>query len=346
MRLSRLQAFGSLVLAAILSAPAYATTQPANSALPGTVNYVEGQVSAGSQALDAKSIGSITLQTGESLTTQNGKVEMLLTPGVFLRLDDNSSAKMLSPSLTYTEVGLNRGRALVEVAEIHPQNDLRIQEDGATTQLLKSGIYDFDADHDQVRVYDGKAVVQDGDREVTVKGGHEVTLNAPGKLRAAKFDKNAFAGDDLYRWSSLRSSYLAEANVDAARTYLVDGWYGPGWFGAGWYWDPWFGAYTFIPGDGIFYSPFGWGFYSPFFAYRAPIFWGGRYYHAFGPGYRPGFVAHGYVGGMSSHAFHGTMARPAAPARGFGAVGGGFHGGFAGGGFHGGGFHGGFGGRR
>ena len=52
----------------------------------------------------------------------------------------------------------------------------------------------------------------------------------------------------------------AEADADTARLY-VNG--GPGWYGAGWYWDPWFSAYTFIPGAGIFYSPFGWGFYSP-----------------------------------------------------------------------------------
>ena len=42
-------------------------------------------------------------------------------------------------------------------------------------------------------------------------------------------------------------------------------------------WDPWFSCYTFIPGDGIFYSPFGWGFYSPWWAYQAPIYFGGRY---------------------------------------------------------------------
>jgi hypothetical protein len=60
----------------------------------------------------------------------------------------------------------------------------------------------------------------------------------------------------------LRSGYLAEANVDAASIYLADGWgpWGYGWWGADWYWDPWFDAFTFIPGDGIFFSPFGWDF--------------------------------------------------------------------------------------
>ncbi|HTR64705.1 MAG TPA: FecR domain-containing protein [Terriglobales bacterium] len=330
MKLSRLQALGSLVLAAILSVPgALADTRGANSPLPGTLNYVEGQATIGDQTLGSNSIGSTTLQTGQSIATDNGKAEVLLTPGVFLRLDDNSSAKMLSPSITYTEVGLQKGRAMVEVAEIHPENDLRIRVDGATTQLLKKGIYSFDANQGVVRVFDGEARVQDGDSTVKVKGGHELALNETGKLKAEKFDKDAYTSDDLYRWSSLRSSYLAEANADAARTYFVNGWYGPGWYGTGWYWDPWFSAYTFIPADGIFYSPFGWGFYSPLVVYRSPFLYGGHYYHNFGPYYRPGVIAHGYVGPRAGHGFRAVPPpRTMAPqARGFGFHSD-FHGGF------------------
>ena len=35
--------------------------------------------------------------------------------------------------------------------------------------------------------------------------------------------------------------------------------------------------YTFLPADGIFYSPFGWGFYSPIYVYRSPFFFYGYY---------------------------------------------------------------------
>ena len=42
--------------------------------------------------------------------------------------------------------------------------------------------------------------------------------------------------------------------------------------GLGWYWDPWLGAYTFVPAGGVFYGPFGWGFYSPIAVYRSPFF--------------------------------------------------------------------------
>jgi hypothetical protein len=120
-------------------------------------------------------------------------------------------------------------------------------------------------------------------------------FNAAGNLKTKEFHKKQFEQTDLYRWSSLRSSYLAEANVDEARYYMnsgYNGYYGPGWIGAGWYWDPWFGAYTFIPGNGIFYSPFGWGFFAPPVVFRAPIFFvGPPVVHRFSPNFRPPVVA-------------------------------------------------------
>jgi hypothetical protein len=229
----------------------------------------------GAQSLASKSVGSTRLEPGQSITTRHGKTEILLTPGVFLRLGERSSAEMISPSLTNTKVALQQGEALMEVDEIHPQNNIRVAQEGATAQLLKTGLYDFDATHRMIRVIDGQAVVRENDRDVTVKGGHELALDTGGKRKAEKFDKKDFEAGDLYRWSSLRSEYLAEANVDAARIYYANGWYGPGWLGAGWYWDPWFGAFTFIPAGGIFYCPFGWQFYSPLWVSQSPLFHGG-----------------------------------------------------------------------
>ena len=335
MRKLKGKAIGGIFLTALLSAPAWG----ASVGHPGTLNYVEGHAFVGKQVLDAKSVGSPELEPGQALNTGVGKVELLLTPGVFFRLGDNSSVKMISPSLIDTVMELVQGRATVEVTDIHSENNLRIIEDGRSTKLRKNGLYDFDADHEQVRVFEGEAVVQDGNREVKVKRGHEVDFTDGAALKAKKFDKQNYEDAELYRWTSLRSSYLAEANADAARTYVVGG---MGWYGDGWYWDPWFSAYTFIPGDGIFYSPFGWGFYSPGFAYAAPFFYGGRYdhhfgydYHAWGPGRHYGSPrgygrgAHGAAGPQGGYGSHGGARAP-------GFAGGGFHGG---GGVHGGGRH-------
>ena len=326
MQLSRLNWLACFILAAILYAPAWGATP----ALPGTLNYVEGQATAGTQTLNAKSVGSVTLQPNETLTTETGKAEILMTPGVFFRVGDNSSATLVSPSLTNTEVSLSKGQAMVEVSEIYKDNLLRVQEDGATTQLLKAGLYGFDANNSDVLVIKGEALVQDGDRYIKVKGGHELDLNDTANLKTHKFNKSAYEASDLYRFSNLRSQYLAEANMDAAGLYLGGG---PGWYGAGWYWDPFFTSYTWIPGDGMFFSPFGWGFYSPWYLPYGPGFYGhygywGRARPYYGGGYagRPGYAGHSGYGAPRMGGGY-RSAPSLGMSHGFGVMGGGFHGG-------------------
>lgn len=313
---------------ATLCAP-IALAQSANPAGPGTINYVEGAASIAGQPISNRSVGSVELQQGQMLQTGNGKVEMLLTPGVFLRLDENSAVKMISPGLTNTQVELDRGRAAVEVDEIHRQNNLQVLESNADTYLVKKGLYEFDSADGLVRVFKGQAEVVEGlndnAKPIKVKGDHQL-LVADASLKPADFSPKSVE-DDLYNWSSLRSEYLAEANTNLAPEY--EGYAG---FAPGWYWDPAMWGYTWLPGDGMFWSPFGWGFYSPVYLYNyGPIFRG--------PGLR---WNHGYHGGYAGHivppprfdTFHGE---------GGGIHAGGFHGGF-GGGFHGpvgGGFHGG-----
>jgi hypothetical protein len=331
MRLSGIKLIASFFLAAVLSAPAWGATP----ALPGTVNYVEGQASIGDEVLNSKSVGSVDLAVGQTLTTGTGKAEVLMTPGVFFRLGDNSAATLVSPSLTDTELALGKGQAMVEVDDIHKDNLLRVQQDGASTQLLKTGIYGFDATNGKVRVFKGEALVQDGDRQVTLKAGHELTLNANsgGNLKTAKFDKAEYQETDLYRFSNLRSQYTAEANVNAASLYWPGG---PGWVGAGWYWDPAFYGYTWIPGDGFFTGPFGWGFYSPLWVSYSPYYRG--YPYGYVRGGRPyvtgrSAVRPGYVGNVRG--FRGPSSAGGGASH-LGVTGGGFHGGgfSGGGGFH------------
>jgi hypothetical protein len=283
---------------------------------PGSINYVEGQASVDGQPLNSDSPGQAELGAGQTLTTGNGRVEVLLTPGVFLRVDNNSSVRMVSPDLANTEVELDRGRAMVEATDIHKENNIRVDENGASAKILKNGLYDFDFAHNQIRTYKGKLQVNEADRKVDVGDDREVTLNAGTKLSAHDFNDKQ-TEDDFYRWSGLRSGYLAEANVDAARTYVNGG----GWYGPGWYWDPWYASYTFIPGgNGIYYSPFGWGFYSPFAVWGSPFYYYGGVgvYHRFGDYHGP--YGHGFV---PQGGFH----RPVGPTAGFrGGISRGFHG--------------------
>jgi hypothetical protein len=312
MKLSWLKAVGGFFLAALLSAPAFS----ANTAIPGTLNFIEGQASIQDQSLSSNSVGMAQVLPGQTIATQDGRAELLLTPGVFLRLDNNSAVKMISPSITNTKVQLEKGRAEIEVAELHKQNDLQVMLNDNTARLVKTGLYGFTASPDVVQVFKGEAHVIDGDNTIKVKGEHQLNLDQQRKLKAERFDKKT-AEDDFYNWSSLRSEYLSQASANAAHVYLGNGWTGPGW-----YWDPWFAGYTFIPGAGFLYSPFGpWGFYSPGFIY------------SYGPIYRGPVIVHrpfpGHPVAGHPRPLTGFRGVPASP---------GFRGGHMGG-FHGSGFH-------
>lgn len=293
---------------AALCVPAFG----ANPARPGTVNYVEGAVFLDGSPLNQKEVGTLEMNPGDVLRTGVGKAEVLLTPGVFLRLDDHSAVRMISPDITPTQVAVERGRASVEVDEIYQQNTLQIMDAGVTTQLVKTGYYEFDANQPEVQVFHGEAEVEVGDgRWRKVKDHHEMALAAGHRRKPENFVARGY-GDDLYNWSSLRSQYLAEANNQIAPEYMDAGFY------PGWYWDPYGWDYTFIGMD-PFMSPFGWGFY-PWGGWGGWGYWGGFYGRGFyGPGFYRGNAGHGFAGG--GHA----------------VIGGGFRGGFAGGGFHGGG---------
>jgi len=358
MRASGWKFMAPLVVAAMLALPGFAApTLPASTGMRapaqvGTINYVEGQATLNGQPISQSAVGTM-MTAGQTLATQNGKAELLLTPGVVLRLDSGSALQLDSSDLANTVVSLVQGRAIIEADDVLQANNIVINENGYPIRIVKKGLYEFDATAGQALVFDGQADLQNGKKTVEIHGGHQALL-AQAKIKVKGFDKKAYEQSDFYRWASLRSSYLAEANATTAREYMNGG---PGWYGPGWYWSPWYDAYTWIPGDGIFWDPFGWGFFSPWFVGYAPFYgygfggYGFYGYHHFGPGYHPGFVAgRGFVGSRNFAGARGFGGGPAMAGRG-GFVGGGFHGGFAGGGFHGGfaggGFHGGgFGGGR
>src|SRR5579885_2074202 len=124
---------------------------------PGTLNYFEGRASIDGQHLTSKAPGSTSLSPNQVLSTENGKAEVLLIPGTYLRLGDDTSIRMVSPSITDTRFEVQHGEAMLEVDEFHKQNNITVMQNGGTAQIQQKGLYRFNADHDSVAVYDGKA---------------------------------------------------------------------------------------------------------------------------------------------------------------------------------------------
>ncbi len=282
------------VTAGLFVAALYAMPQAYTiSARPGVINYIEGTAAMNGKRISGKVTGRTFLATNDTLSTENGKAEVLLTPGVFLRVGADSEIRMISPSLTKTVVEVVKGEAFVEAADLVKENDIEVLDHGATTKLLKPGLYDFTAtDQPVAAVILGKAEVEMGDRKVNLGKNHQTVLDS--ELKAEKFDsKKQSNTDDLYAWSKVRDEYEAASSFSTAKTALLSSTNGGGWgsgygygsfgygsgygmgygmgYGPGWAWNPAFSSWGWLPGDGAFFSPFGYGYFSPGVVAYAPV---------------------------------------------------------------------------
>jgi hypothetical protein len=234
---------------------------------------VEGKVLLNDQEISPKFGEFPGMDNGAILrTTGEGRAEILLSPGVILRVGESSSVRMVANSLVDTRVELRTGKAVLECAEILKGNDVTLLVGGKSVSFARNGIYEAAAEPPSVRVYKGEATVLTGGKPMIVKRGHEALLGDV--VTAQQFDDNAT--DDLYNWSSRRSGYLALANVSTASSMSS----GYGYGGGGWMWNPWMGMFTMVPGSGMLWSPFGYGFYSPYnvgWAYPYNYGYGGSY---------------------------------------------------------------------
>lgn len=291
--------------------PLGANSQGRKTAYPGAVNYVEGHALLNGEPLTSGAVGAAAVGPNQAIATTDGYVEVLLTPGAFLRIGHDSEARFISTGLAGVNVELTQGSAMVEVADIVKGTTLHFAVNGTPVQIEKKGLYAFNASEGSIRVLDGRADIQQSERTVTLKKGDELAT-ASGNGRKHDFDLKAEEKQPLYVWSRVRSQDEAQANLHTANLIVAGG----SWYGPGWYWDPLWASYAFMPGAGILYSPFGWGYYSPAF-YGG--FWSAGFYPRYGyfgrPGYYRGFAG-GHVAGVG--AMH--------TAAGFRA-GGGFHGG-------------------
>lgn len=249
----------------LLTAAAVATADM-RAPLPGAVNDVEGQATLNGEDLSASSAGQAAVAANQVLDTGHGKVELLLAPGVFLRVGDGSELRMISPYAPKVALELVKGGAILEVDQFSKGITFSFLMDGATANIAKPGLYLLAADQRSVGVLAGEAAVYQGNSHLTLKTGRGVFLLAGQRLKSQDLDPYAIQNEPLYIWSRLRSGYMAQANIDADQAILAAG----GTYDAEWFWDTSFDCYAFLPLSGIEYSPFGWGFSSPGVVGKAP----------------------------------------------------------------------------
>ena len=280
-------ALGVAALSGTTSFPASA--QSVISAKSGIIHYVEGRVFLNNELIEGKFGTFPDVKENQQVRTEQGRVEILLTPGVFLRLGENSSIRMITNRLIDTRVDFLSGEALVEADEILKDNGITIVYKNYSVQLAKRGVYRFDSEAPNLRVHEGEALVQLDGKTQGVKDGHAMTMD--GGLQLASFDKKKDV-DDLYLWGAHRSEYISMANVSAAKTVADSGSY---WGASNWYFNPFYNMYMFLPGFGYglgygagsYYNPFGYTFWNPYNVYgfiNTLPYYGGYYPYTPGTG--------------------------------------------------------------
>ena len=113
----------TLLAAVALAIPAMG--QSVISTHSGLIYYFDGAAYVDNQPLESHMGEFQSVPQGAQLRTGQGHAEVLLTPGVFLRLGDNSAIRMLSNDLADTRVELQTGSAIVDSSEPIPAQPSR-----------------------------------------------------------------------------------------------------------------------------------------------------------------------------------------------------------------------------
>jgi FecR-like protein len=204
----------AVVLLVVLAASFQAFAQTVISTHSGTVYFFEGSVWLGDQRLEQKFGKFPTIGEGGELRTQDGRAEVLLTPGVFLRMGENSRVRLVSSNLADTRVELLDGSAVIEAKDPSADTSATVSYKGWQIKVPERGIYRIDTVPPQVKVYKGEAqVVAEGNKDtVAVKDGQVLPLAGVLVADASQGELN----DSFDRWAMERSQAIYSDNATAS----------------------------------------------------------------------------------------------------------------------------------
>ncbi|MEI9976848.1 MAG: hypothetical protein WDO73_35240 [Ignavibacteriota bacterium] len=211
--MSRVQMYlSSLAASAILVLPAFG--QAVISTRSGVVHFFEGAVSVAGRPLESHFGKFTTIPEGAELRTGQGRAEVLLTPGVILRVGENSAIRMASTALADTRVELVAGSAVVESAELTTGTSATLAYKNWSVHQEHQGSYRVDADPPRLQVRAGSVeVVANGEQvPVMVAQGMELPLTEVLAPTATAPEPP----DSLNDWAEGRSQSISADNAIAA----------------------------------------------------------------------------------------------------------------------------------
>lgn len=246
------------------------------SAKAGGVSYATGAVRVDRMATNKRHIlaKGDEINDGDIITVgETGNAEILLNPGSFLRLAENTDIQFADTNLESLLLKMKNGSAVIEASAVGGEGgaDIRIVTPQSTISLEKSGIYRLNVTANATEIFVWKGAATAGNE--IVKAGRKAILQKGATAVVAKFDKDE-SRDGLDLWSKDRSKELAKINSkiksrDLARAFsgYSSSFYDFNRFGGFWAYNRLTGSYCYIPyGFGYGSSPYG-------YSYDRGIYW-------------------------------------------------------------------------
>ena len=272
--------FAAATLSAVSAVcAAQAADQPGQTTTPNSDQQQAAPIerSYPNHAYRSGQVSPVTLAPGQTIAP---KTDSSVNPieGVWLRVGAQSSVKEVARDANKLELSVEHGLVNVNVRD--PDKDILILVDlpGGQTQVLKNGLYTFNAETNTARVLKGEALAFPGTTKADEKAAGK-TGDKPIKVK--EYNKVVFSGTNVRS----REFYPEEARMDLLPGPRL----GP--YGGG------------APGEPYGYGPYGDGFYGyapyPYYGYGYPYGypWGWGYpYYAWGYPFGVGFGFGGRFG--------------------------------------------------
>ncbi len=206
-------AFSTLALLSALALPA--DGQSVISTHAGVVHFFEGAVYLGDRLLEPHLGRFPNMAEGALLRTAYGRAEVLLTPGVFLRMGEMSAIRMVASDLSDTRVELLAGSAIVDSIEPSQGTSVTLIYKDWKVRLLRMGVYRIDSEPPRLWVRQGEATVSASDTAAPVSVGQGMSL----PLAAVLVAERSIEGPDdtLSTWARGRGDSISADNAIAAQ---------------------------------------------------------------------------------------------------------------------------------
>jgi len=201
--------------AALLLITSNTDAQSVVSARAGVVHFFEGSVYIGDHRLERQFAKFESIPEGAELRTKQGRVEILLSPGVILRIGENSAIRMVASDLANTRVDLLNGSGILEVTDARPENSVTIAYKSWQMQFLRPGVYRMDCEPPRLSVQQGEAQVSTDEKTTAVAVKAAQTL--PFAEVLVPEQSSPEIPDLLSDWTADRSQAITTDNAIAAQ---------------------------------------------------------------------------------------------------------------------------------